>query len=447
MAPSRESFVPTPWPAKRYDQYTGAVVVGLSLSGQRVTSRGRLAAIFGQVTIAFVVGALLSPSAQAAERVVAIGDIHGAGSRFVALLKHSELIDADLRWIGGSTTLVQTGDFTDRGSQVRDVMDLLMRLEADASAGDGTVRVLLGNHETMNLTANVRDATPAIFQSFASEDAPRRQSEAYDVYADYVRRREQALGRPLPDRRTREEWMATHPLGFVEYMEAMGPDGHYGKWLRSKPIATTVAQTLFLHGGVSPQIASDSTDSLNSTARDELESFDRHRRDLIDAGIILPFSTFQEIMTAVALELNAWLQRLYPGPLPPDRRPPNFTRKDQALTDLLVRFQGIGDWSIFDDEGPLWFRGFARWSSEEGNAAIGGVLERFEVDRAVVGHSVTATRRITPRFGDRVFLIDTGMLAATYRGHASALEILDDHITAIYFDARTPLVTPTPAAR
>ena len=383
-----------------------------------------------------------SPSAWAQERIIAIGDIHGAGSRFLALLQRSELIDTERRWIGGATTLVQTGDFTDRGSQVRDVMDLLIHLESAAAEGGGSVRVLLGNHETMTLTANVRDATPAIFASFASEEAGRRQSEAYELYANYVQDRERALGRPLPNRQTREEWLATHPPGFIEYMEAMEPDGHYGRWLRTKPIVTTVAHTIFVHGGLSPQIAADSANSLNSTARDEVAAFDRYRRQLVDAGIILPFSTFDEIISAVSLELVAWVQRLFPGPLPPDRSPPTVTAEDQATIDLLVAFQGLGDWSIIDPDGPLWFRGFARWSAEEGNAVIGSVLERFDVDRAVVGHSVTASRRITPRFDDRVFLIDTGMLATTYRGYASALEINGDQITAIYFDARTPLVPP-----
>ena len=31
---------------------------------------------------------------------------------------------------------------------------------------------------------------------------------------------------------TEEEWMAQHPLGFVEYREAMDPKGKYGKWIR-----------------------------------------------------------------------------------------------------------------------------------------------------------------------------------------------------------------------
>src|SRR5687767_1372397 len=62
-------------------------------------------------------------------RIVAIGDIHGDFDAFVAILKHAGVVDAAGRWNAGATTLVQTGDFTDRGPKVRAVMDFLIDLE------------------------------------------------------------------------------------------------------------------------------------------------------------------------------------------------------------------------------------------------------------------------------------------------------------------------------
>ena len=50
-------------------------------------------------------------------------------------------------------------------------------------------------------------------------------------------------------------------------------------------------------------------------------------------------------------------------------------------------------------------------------------------------------RRIIQRFDDRVFLIDTGMLAGVYQGQASALEFTGDGITAIHLEERLPLGT------
>ena len=164
---------------------------------------------------ALVAVALVSVGAQADEsRLVAVGDIHGAGVAFRALLQRAGLVDAQEHWSGGRATLVQTGDYTDRGREVRAVMDLLMRLEEEADDAGGRVEVLLGNHETMNLTAVVRDATPEIFASFADDGSVERREAAYRDYVEYVEARMQALGHPLPDHQTHEEWMEAHPPGF-----------------------------------------------------------------------------------------------------------------------------------------------------------------------------------------------------------------------------------------
>ena len=234
--------------------------------------------------------------------------------------------------------------------------------------------------------------------------------------------------------------MAAHPIGFVEYMEAIGPDGPYGRWLRSKSIVVVVADTVFLHGGLSPDNDPWSVDDMNEQARDEIARFDRLRRALIDQGVILSHSTFPEILTAVGLELAAWTTRLFPGPPAPGRPTPTLSRAERDHLQVLFELQTIGSWSVIAPNGPLWFRGFARWSPEEGNAAVAPLLERLGVARAVVGHTVTPTREITPRFDGRVFLIDTGMLADVYQGQASALELVEDRATVIYLDERIPLL-------
>ena len=73
------------------------------------------------------------------------------------------------------------------------------------------------------------------------------------------------------------------------------------------------------------------------------------------------------------------------------------------------------------------------------------MTKRYGVTRIVVGHTIPPTRLITPLFGDRVFLIDTGMLTGHYSGQASALEIEGSRVTAVYLDRRATLVdTPRP---
>src|SRR5688572_22659768 len=68
------------------------------------------------------------PAAQPG-RVVAIGDIHGDFDAFLGLLTHVGLIDGERRWTGRDTTLVQTGDYMDRGPKIRPLLDFLMTLE------------------------------------------------------------------------------------------------------------------------------------------------------------------------------------------------------------------------------------------------------------------------------------------------------------------------------
>jgi hypothetical protein len=62
----------------------------------------------------------------------------------------------------------------------------------------------------------------------------------------------------------------------------------------------------------------------------------------------------------------------------------------------------------------------------------------------VVGHSVTADRRGTERFDERVIFIHSGMLVAAYQGRGSAFEFVELKATAVYLDGRETLVAPTP---
>jgi len=196
--------------------------------------------------------------------------------------------------------------------------------------------------------------------------------------------------------------------------------------------------------GLSPGLEADSVEALNDRAQDELERFDRHRRHLVDAGVILPFSTFEEMFAAVALELRTWIERLSPDPRQRRRRR-TVTRAERALIDVLADLQTINSWSIVDPDGPVWFRGLALRPEPEVDGFIGGLLRRFDVARVVVGHSVTPSRRIIARAGGRVFLIDTGMLEDAYRGLPSALELLDGRISAIYPGERIRLDASDPA--
>ena len=71
------------------------------------------------------------------------------------------------------------------------------------------------------------------------------------------------------------------------------------------------------------------------------------------------------------------------------------------------------------------------------------MLDRLQARFIAVGHTVQSKTDITPRFENRVFLLDTGMLASEYKGRPSALEIQDGRFTAHYADG-DPVALPAP---
>jgi hypothetical protein len=88
----------------------------------------------------------------------------------------------------------------------------------------------------------------------------------------------------------------------------------------------------------------------------------------------------------------------------------------------------------------MWFRGYATWPDTAG-PMVATVLDRLRAARIVVGHTPQVNGTIRPRFDNRLFLIDTGMLAAVYKGRPSALEIDGTQVRALYPDQEVVLVS------
>jgi hypothetical protein len=156
------------------------------------------------------------------ERILAIGDVHGDYDRLVELLRAGGAVDKENKWIGGKMHLVQTGDVIDRGPGSKPAMDLLKRLETEAADAGGRVHALIGNHEAMANQGNTSDAHPEELKS-------------YD--------------------------------GTAGFKMALGPDGEYGRWIRKHNAVIRINDTLFLHGGISPNMADKSLLELNEAVR------------------------------------------------------------------------------------------------------------------------------------------------------------------------------------
>jgi hypothetical protein len=377
----------------------------------------------------------ISPAAAAdPRRVVAVGDVHGSFEGLTAILEEAELIDEHHRWIGGTSILVQTGDLLDRGVHLQEVMDLLMSLQAEAPTAGGQVVVLLGNHEAMNLLAITRDVNRDAYATFVDDDSERRQADGWAAYKSFWRQRLAEFGeRPVFSDETRQQWFASHPLGFFEYVEALGPEGRYGSWLRGLPTAAIFGDTLFIHGGYGPYLAGVSVDDINRRVADEIASFDRIKGWMVSEGLALPWYSVHQVAGEAQRELQ-WIAGQDPSTV-------STTRLQRAQR---LDFQW-SSWYLVNPDGPLWFRGAARWTEEDDGALVKSLLDGLGVARQVVGHTPQRSARIQARVDNRVFLIDTGMLTGVYGGGPSALEIVGDSVAAIYIGDRQVLQQGTPA--
>jgi len=314
--------------------------------------------------------------------VVAVGDVHGAYDRFAAILRTAGLIDSRDRWVGGKAILVQTGDVLDRGPDSRKAIDLIRKLEKDARRAGGRVLPLLGNHELMRLVSDWRYVSQGEYDAFKTRQSADLRQHVLDLSLADRERQARTDGTPFDAAAFRETFLKEIPLGSLEMHAAFDAKGEYGAWMRSLPAVARINGVVFLHGGISAEVAPMGCEGVNAAVRKDLESL----------------------------------------PVAPDKVPALF---------------------VSSDTGPLWYRGLASDPEVAMASAIDTILQNMKARAIVVGHT-TVPGRVTERLGGRVVLIDTGMVGGTFYpgGVASALELKGDIVTAVYLDRREQLDVP-----
>ena len=205
-------------------------------------------------------------------RIVAVGDIHGAGPGLAQILQAAGLIDAKQKWIGGNARLVQTGDILDRGADVR-----AADRPADAARGGGApgrrprrraVRQPRGHERPARFPRRLARQRWPRFADGRSDD---RLQKAFDSHAvDRQARRQHAQSRRMDGRRTRAV--------IVEYVEAFGPSGPYGRWMRARKAVLQIGDTIFMHAGLHPE-RTITIDEINRAVEQDVRGWD----DLVSA--------------------------------------------------------------------------------------------------------------------------------------------------------------------
>jgi hypothetical protein len=159
------------------------------------------------------------------KNMVVLSDIEGNFAAFRKLLLATNVIDENLNWKFGDGHLVLVGDFFDRGLQVTEVLWFIYSLEEKANAAGGYVHFILGNHEIMNLTGDLR----YLQQKYLDDAALLNQN----------------------------------------YISLYDKNSELGRWLRTKNITEKIGDIMFAHGGISGivDIMNISVPEINMLAR------------------------------------------------------------------------------------------------------------------------------------------------------------------------------------
>src|SRR5574338_1650299 len=160
-----------------------------------------------------------------ASRLFILSDIEGNFAAFRKLLQGNGVINENYDWTFGNGELVLIGDFVDRGSQVTEVLWLIYSLETKAKAAGGYVHYILGNHEIMNMSNDLRYLNPKYLQTTTALNE--------------------------------------------QYITLYGENSEIGRWLRTKNVIESVGDMLFVHGGISSEMNNVDLDisKINELAR------------------------------------------------------------------------------------------------------------------------------------------------------------------------------------
>jgi hypothetical protein len=346
------------------------------------------------------------------ERVVAVGDIHGAYDEVTGILREAGVIDDQQRWIGGQTHLVSLGDIVDRGARSRDVLELMMRLEEEATRAGGKVHVVLANHEAMRVSGELQDAADGEFAAFVADEDPADREAAYRRYLDFFGRADDAP--------SKAEFAATYPPGYFGLTAAFAPDGRYGAWVLERPIAVVINGTAFVHGGLTDAMASTTAEAMNERLPSDLATYARAWRRLVEAGILNEQTPPIERVATAETRLAA-------------------RGGDPELAAAVEDLKRTNDSPVFVADGPLWNRSTVWCNPNAEVIRVDAALAALGAERVVLGHTPTPDGRVWSRMDGRVVMLDTGMLHEVYGGRAAALTETAGSLQVLYQDAADPV--------
>lgn len=270
--------------------------------------------------------------------VIAISDIEGNFNAFSSFLIANKVIDKNFNWIFEDGHLVLVGDFMDRGLNVTQCLWLIYKLECQAELNNGKVHFVIGNHEAMNLQGNLK----------------------------YVADKYKGLIQKLTNKKNFSEG----------YKKLYNNQFVLGKWLKSKNVVQKINKTLYVHGGISPEIMNMKLglEEINKIARENIS------------------------------------ENLY-----------GKTEGNQKANLIMGRI------------GPLWYRGMAKEYKEYYKKMnineFDEILRFYEVEQIVIGHTVVDD--IDLDFNKNLIKIDVKHGKEKHSGNTKGILIEGDSVFKI----------------
>ncbi len=332
--------------------------------------------------------ATAADTATNSQRIVAIGDLHGDYDAFESLAIEAGLMNRRGRWAGDDTIFVQMGDVVDRGPNSLKIFERLEKLKKQAARKGGKVITLVGNHEAMNMTGDLRYVHPGEYEAFETRTSSELRDRIYELNKERIEAAYLETDETLTPEMIQSQWEQKTPLGMIEHQQAWRPDGEIGKIIVANPAIAIVGDSLFVHGGISPDYTSFSVDEINAAVSEALAT-----RAIEDDSIIHQQNG------------PLWYRGLIERK--PAAVPPAGETADESAPET-----------------PEEVATPAMTLEEEVDAA----LAAFGVNRIIVGHTPSLTG-INPLHGGKVIQIDTG-IADYYGGTRSFLEIKDGMVYA-----------------
>jgi hypothetical protein len=314
------------------------------------------------------------------EKIIAVGDIHGDYDNFVKILKKAGLVDDKLKWSGGKTHFVQTGDIMDRGDNAKDVFDLLMRLQKEADKSGGKVHILLGNHEEMNIAGIVfrqpSYVSPKQFVSFLPDDFRQKKETEFRKQLHNLSEIEANSDPTLLDSYFETKWEKLMKEKLLQKLYVNTFNRDYGRWLIEQNIAIKINDIIFAHGGIGEKYSE---------------------------------WPLQKINDVLLEELNVYRIAYKRGINPKKRRE-----------------------MLYMPDSPLWNRDFALKDEQSYGKIVDKILKNLGAKYMVIGHTPKGSpvipqnqqeeKEIRTRFDKKIWMIDSG-ISDFYYGILSYLRI------------------------